>query len=259
MTKNYNKKELELLSSFKALRYLMQDQKPDFDWVLDQMKYEDEKTQLQIKLIELQDWVIQYGKRIIVIAEGRDFAGKGGTIRTISDHLNPRIFRHVALDKPKEKDLGQWYFKRYINHIPERGEIVFFDRSWYNRAVVEPVNGFCTKKEHRRFMEEVNHFENMLIKDGVYLFKFYLDISKKEQIRRIDAVKNNPLTRWQLSPVDLNAIKLWDEYSKYTERMFKKTNRKRNPWYILDANDTRKAHIKAMDIILRNVPYQEPG
>jgi len=259
MVMKFSDKELALLSSNQGLKYLLETEKPDFREVLTQLTYEEKLTAMQIRLIELQKWVEDYGKRIIVIAEGRDFAGKGGTIRTISDHLNPRVYRHVALDKPKEKDLGQWYFKRYINLIPDRGEMVFFDRSWYNRAVVEPVNGFCTKKEYRRFMEEVNNFEDMLIKDGIYLFKFYLDISKNEQIKRIEAVKNNPLTRWQLTKVDLQAVELWDRYTAYTERMFEKTNGIMNPWHIINANDTRYAHLECIEIILDKVPYQKPG
>ena len=184
-----SKKELRLLSSSRGIEYLLMAKNPDFKGVAGQLLYERKLVKLQAELIKAQNWVVENEERVIVIVEGREFAGKGDAIRAFTDHLNPRSMRVVALQKPTAREKGQWYFKRYIQQLPERGEIAFFDRSWYNRAIVEPVNGFCTQDEYERFMNEVNHFEEMLIGDGIRLMKFYLSISKEEQKKRIQAVR----------------------------------------------------------------------
>jgi polyphosphate kinase 2 len=171
--------------------------------------------------------------------------------------LNPRNYRVIALPKPTEEERGQWYFQRYINRLPNRGEMVFFDRSWYNRAVVEPVNGFCTKEEYNRFMEEVVSFENMITSDGIILIKFYFSISKGEQKKRFEEIKANPLKRWKMSPVDELAQELWDDYTMYKEKMFKATHSKRNPWEIIQANRKTNARVEAIQYLLKSIPYQE--
>ena len=252
----FTARELKYLSSNKGIRYLLSSDKPQYSEVVNRLKYEDQLDRLQIELIKLQNWVLENNKRVLILFEGREFSGKGGTINACSEHLNPRSYRLVALNKPTEEEQGQLYFKRYMERIPEKGEIVFFDRSWYNRAVVEPVNGFCTEKEYKHFMLEVNHFENMLIEDGIYVLKFYLSISKKEQKRRIEHVKANPLKRWQLSAVDLKAQELWSSYTKYTSTMLKKTDGKKNPWYSIETNDIKKAHLDIIKLILKKIPYK---
>lgn len=252
----FSDKELKLLSSSRAIEYLLMAKKPDFHDVVGQMLYEEELVRLQAELIKAQNWVVENQKRVVIIVEGREFAGKGDAVRAFTDHLNPRSMRVVALQKPTPKEQGQWYFRRYVKSLPERGEIAFFDRSWYNRAIVEPVNGFCTRKEYDRFMKEVNHFEEMLIGDGILLLKFYLSISKKEQKKRIAAVRKDPLRRWELTPVDLAAVELWDEYTHYKKEMFRRTDGKVNPWIRIKANDKREAHLEGIRIILEHLPYK---
>jgi len=219
-----NKSDLFLLNTNKGLEYLLQGEQPNFKETIKQLRYEKALVDLQIKMINVQNWVVENDKRVLVVVEGREFSGKGGAIHVFTEHLNPRSIRTVALKTPGPIEMGQWYFKRYIEQLPERGEMVFFDRSWYNRALVEPVNGFCSQKEYTRFMNEVNHFEHMLSEDGIVIIKIYFSISKKEQERRIELVQQNPLRRWELSPVDLRAIELWDDYTKYEKKMFKVTN-----------------------------------
>lgn len=252
----FSEKELKMLSSSRAIEYLLMKEKPDFHDVAGQMAYEEELIRLQAELIKAQNWVVEEQERVVVIVEGREFAGKGDCIRAFTDHLNPRSMRLVALQKPTAKQRGQWYFKRYIEQLPERGEMAFFDRSWYNRAIVEPVNGFCTPDEYERFMNEVNHFENMLIGDGIRLIKFYLSISREEQKKRIEAVREDPLRRWELTPVDLNALKLWDEYTHYKKEMFGRTDGKANPWIKIKANDKRETHLQGIRHILKALPYK---
>ena len=252
----FSDKELKLLSSSRAIEYLLMAAKPNFRDVAEQMAYEQKLVKLQAELIKAQNWVVEQEERVVVIVEGREFAGKGDAVRAFTDHLNPRSMRLVALQKPPDKERGQWYFKRYIQQLPERGEIAFFDRSWYNRAIVEPVNGFCTPEEYERFMNEVNHFENMLIGDGIRLIKFYLSISKEEQKRRIEAVRKDALRRWELTPVDLAALNYWDEYTYYKKEMFKKTSGKDNPWIKIKANDKRQAHLEGIRRILKELPYK---
>ncbi len=221
----FSKNELRLLNSNKAMKVMLSSKGEINPWkVLRYVKYERELEQLQVELIKLQKWTIEYGQRICLIFEGRDSAGKGGAIRRITHHLNPRFYRVVALPRPTPMEKGQWYFQRYIQKLPNPGEIVCFDRSWYNRAVVEPVNGFCTHEEYERFMDEVNDFERMIIRDNMILIKMYFSITKEEQAERFADIKSNPLKRWKMSPVDEKAQGLWDVYTDYKEKMFEKTN-----------------------------------
>lgn len=223
---------------------------------LERVIYKQEMEKLQIELLKLQNWILKDKKRVAVIFEGRDAAGKGGAIRRFRRYLNPRSARVVALGKPSDTERGQWYFRRHVKELPNPGELVFFDRSWYNRAVVEPANGFCTEEEYERFMNEVNHFENMLIGDGIRLIKFYLSISREEQQQRIEGVREDPLRRWELTPVDLRALELWEQYTYYKTEMFRRTDGPLNPWIRIEANDKRKAHLEIIRCILERLPYQ---
>lgn len=250
----YTEKDIKLLNSNKGIKLLLKGLNPEK--ALRYVRYEKDLEKLQVELIKLQSWVIENNKRVCVIFEGRDAAGKGGAIRRITHHLNPRFYRKVALPKPTEEEKGQWYFQRYIQRLPNRGEMVFFDRSWYNRAVVEPVNGFCTQEEYERFLSEVQNFEQMLVNDGIILIKFYFSISKDEQARRFEEIKNNPLKRWKMTPVDESAQALWDEYTVYKNRMFDATNSKINPWIIVKANRKTRARIEAIRYMLKNIPYK---
>ena len=193
----------------------------------------------------------------MVIFEGRDAAGKGGAIRRITQHLNPREFRVVALPKPTDEERGQWYFQRYINQLPRRGRIVFFDRSYYNRAVVEPVNGFCTDEEYQTFMNQVNDFERMITESGIRLIKFYFSISKDEQAHRFEEIKKSPLKKWKYSAVDRRALELWDDYTEYKKEMFAKTDTEIAPWYIIKANRKSRARTEVIQKLLQLIPYQQ--
>lgn len=255
MEYNFNEKELRLLNSNLAMKLLLQQDMLEPRKVLRNVHSEREIENLQVELIKLQQWVIKNNKRVCLLFEGRDAAGKGGAIRRITHHLNPRNYRVVALPKPSEEERKQWYFQRYINRLPNAGEMVFFDRSWYNRAVVEPVNGFCTNEEYERFMNDVLHFEKMITNDGIMLFKFYFSISKREQARRFADIKADPLKRWKMSPVDEKAQQLWDEYTHYKEAMFKKTHTEQNPWVIIKANRKGRARVDAIKYLLKNIPY----
>lgn len=224
---------------------------------LDRKTYEDEKTQLQIELLKLQKWVKQNGERIVIIFEGRDAAGKGGTIKRVMEHLNPRGARVVALDKPSETEKGQWYFQRYIQQLPTAGEMVLFDRSWYNRAGVERVMGFCTPQEYNRFMHQAPGMERMLVADGVSLIKFWFSVGQKEQLRRFNSRKDDPLKQWKLSPMDLASLDLWDEYTRAKEDMFFYTNTSEAPWTVIKSNDKKRARLEAMRFILNAFDYEE--
>jgi len=206
--------------------------------------------------VKLQRSVQQEGRRVAMIVEGRDAAGKGGTIRRFIEHLNPRSARVVALPKPTEVQQGQWYFQRYVDHLPNPGEITFFDRSWYNRAVVEPVMGFCTMKQHRTFMQQVPEFEHMLYEDGIELVKFWFSISKEVQQERFESRRANPLKQWKISPVDDQAQEHWDLYTKYKEEMFSKTHTSYSPWIIVKANDKKKARLESMRYVLSTLDFK---
>mgnify|MGYP001081778366 CR=1 FL=1 len=219
--------------------------------------YEKKLKKLQVQLIKMQTEVIESNQRVIVIFEGRDAAGKGGAIRRITERINPRHFRIVALRKPSEEESTQWYFQRYIKKFPKAGEIVFFDRSWYNRAVVEPVNGFCTQEEYEIFMSQVNDFEKMITQSGIKLVKIYMSINKREQAKRFDEIKKNPLKQWKMTTVDEAAQGLWDEYTKYKTKMFENTPEEGIPWKIIKANRKTSARIGAIEYLLSQISYDK--
>ncbi len=219
------------------------------------LRYEEELRLLQTELVTLQQWIAKKKMRVAVIFEGRDAAGKGGSIKRFVEHLNPRSMRVVALSKPTEEEKGQWYFRRYIKELPNPGEIVFFDRSWYNRAVVEPVMGFCNNKQYAQFMVQVPEFEHMLYEDGVRVIKFWFSISKKEQHTRFNSRLKNPLKRWKFSPVDMKGQELWDKYTFYKEQMFSKTHTSFSPWIIVKTNDKRTARLESMRHVLSTFNY----
>ncbi len=248
--------DLELLNTPLGLKYLLARKKTDVHHALKLVKHELNMRELHEQMIHLQQWVIRDRQRVVVLFEGRDAAGKGGTIRSVTAHINPRHYESYALPKPTEDEKGQWYFQRYVNCLPNPGEMVFFDRSWYNRAMVEPVNGFCTQGEYEQFMEQVNDFEKMLVSSGIYLIKFYLSVSRDEQARRFETVQKSPLKRWQLSEVDSKAQKLWNQYSRYKNLMMEKTDTEHAPWVVIDANDNTRAHEEAMQVILDTIPYE---
>lgn len=253
----FSTSDLKLLNSNMAIKLMLKEGDPiNFEKVLRYVRYEKILEELQVKLIRMQQWVIKNDKRVCLLFEGRDAAGKGGAIRRVTHHLNPRNYRVVALPKPTGEERGQWYFQRYINKLPNPGEIVLFDRSWYNRAVVEPVNGFCNQQEYERFMNEVNDFENMITGSGMLLMKFYFSISKTEQAKRFKEIASNPLKRWKISPVDEAAQQLWDVYTRYKERMFTHTNTEKNPWIILKANKKTEARVAVIRKILKQIPYK---
>ena len=209
------KEDFEKIQSNKELLNLIRQKGMDIEKVMTSLKYEDELRKLQIELVKLQQWVTKNKKRVAIIFEGRDAAGKGGNIRRFTEHLNPRSVNLVALNKPTEIEMGQWYFRRYIKELSNPGEIVFFDRSWYNRAVVEPVMGFCTNDQYNRFMLQVPEFEHMLYEDGIKIIKFWFSISKEEQQARFESRLKTPLKRWKYSPVDQKGQELWDTYTQY--------------------------------------------
>lgn len=250
-----DKKDRELLSTLRGITYLLHSKKIDFDRALRRLRYEQELRKLQVELILMQNWVVENNQRLLVLIEGNEFAGKGGTIKAFSEHLNPRSLRLVALPKPTPQEAGQWYFQRYILQLPQPGEIALFDRSWYNRAVVEPVNGFCTKKQYKQFMNSVNHFEDMLHHDGIMLIKIHLGLAKKTQAERIEIIRKHPLRRWELTKVDERAQKLWDEYQDYTKEMFKQTDTNNNPWIRVDGNDKYRSRLETIRHVLSVVPY----
>jgi len=220
------------------------------------LRYEEELRLLQIELVNFQQWVKKKGLRVAIIFEGRDAAGKGGAIKRFKEHLNPRSTRVVALSKPTEVERGQWYFRRYIKELPNPGEIVLFDRSWYNRAVVEPVMGFCNNNEYNQFMVQVPGFEHMLYEDGVQIIKFWFSISKKEQQKRIQSRLQNPLKKWKFSPVDKKGQELWDKYTHYKEQMFSKTHTTFSPWIIVRANDKKTARLESIRYVLSKFDYR---
>lgn len=227
--------------------------------ILRNIEYEDELLKLQAELVDLQQWVAKKKKRVCILFEGRDASGKGGCIRRFTEHLNPRSMRIVALTKPTQVEKGQWYFRRYIKHLPDPGEILFFDRSWYNRAVVEPVMGFCSPVEYHKFMGQVPEFEHLLYEDGVHLIKFWFSISKEEQISRFKSRLKNPLKRWKFSPVDQEAQDKWDEYTHYKELMFSKTHTTFSPWIIIKTNNKKEARLESIRYVLSEFEYEGKG
>ncbi|WP_299159531.1 polyphosphate kinase 2 [uncultured Tenacibaculum sp.] len=249
--------DFENISTNEELLTIIKKKKISIEKVEIKLEYEKELKKLQVELVKLQQWVAKNNKRVAVIFEGRDAAGKGGSIRRFMEHLNPRSMRLVALNKPTEVEKGQWYFQRYIKELPNPGEIVFFDRSWYNRAVVEPVMGFCTKEQYKTFLVQVPEFEHMLYEDGVTIIKFWLSISKDEQLRRFDARNDNPLKRWKFSPVDKKGQELWDKYTFYKNEMFSKTHTTYSPWIVVKTNNKKKARVECMRHVLSQFNYEE--
>ena len=219
--------------------------------------YQQHKEELQVELLKVQNWVKLTGQRIVVLFEGRDAAGKGGTIKRFMEHLNPRAARVVALEKPTEHELGQWYFQRYIAHLPTRGEMVFFDRSWYNRAGVERVMGFCSSLDYLNFMRQAPDVERMLVQSGIRLFKYWFSVTPEEQRRRFTSRKNDPLKQWKLSPIDEQSIDKWDEYTEAKEAMFFYTDTADAPWTIIKSDDKKRARLNCMQDFLSALDY--PG
>jgi polyphosphate kinase 2 len=220
-------------------------------------EYEKALRKLQVELCVLQNWVKQEGLRVVVIFEGRDAAGKGGTIKAITERVSPRVFRVVALPAPSDREKAQLYFQRYLSHFPTAGEIVIFDRSWYNRAGVEYVMGFCTKAQHRRFLQVCPEFELYVVDDGILLVKYWLEVSDEEQKRRFEARIDDPLRQWKLSPTDLCSRSRWFEYSRARDVMFKATNTKYAPWYIVRSDDKRRARLNCIRHLLDLIPYKK--
>ena len=223
--------------------------------LLSRKAYERQKYRLQVELLKLQAWVKEGGHRVVVLFEGRDAAGKGGTIKRFMEHLNPRGARVVALEKPSEVERGQWYFQRYIQHLPTRGEIVLFDRSWYNRAGVERVMGFCSDAEYDEFLRQAPEFERQLVRSGVFLFKFWFSVSRDEQRRRFKERKVHPLKQWKLSPVDLASLNKWDDYTRAKEAMFLHCDTSDAPWNVIKSDCKKRARLNALRYVLHRLPY----
>lgn len=219
--------------------------------------YLQELSRLQEELVKLQYWIKTNGLRLVIVFEGRDAAGKGGMIKRITESLNPRGCRVVALPAPTEREKTQWYFQRYVEHLPAAGEIVLFDRSWYNRALVERVMGFCTEEQYREFMRSCPEFERMLVRSGIVLLKYWFSVSDEEQEQRFQARVNTPAKRWKLSPMDLESRRHWLDYSKAKDRMFEYTDIKQAPWYVVNADDKRRAHLNCISHILSMIAYEE--
>jgi len=219
--------------------------------------YEKELRRLQIELVKLQEWVKQQGLKVVVIFEGRDAAGKGGTIKRITESLNPRIVRVVALPTPTERERAQWYFQRYVAHLPASGEIVLFDRSWYNRAGVERVMGFCSEEEYREFLRTCPEFERMLIRSGIILIKYWFSVSDEEQEHRFQARIEDPTKRWKLSPMDLESRSQWIEYSRAKDEMFKYTDIKQAPWWVVNSDNKKRARLNCITHLLSMIPYKD--
>jgi polyphosphate kinase 2 len=268
---NYSKQEkkeiLELLLKEDELKGVLRRNPDDVlsdDWrnggypyknLMSRKNYETQKYDLQVELLKLQAWVKESGSRVIILFEGRDAAGKGGTIKRIMEHLNPRGARVVALEKPSDEEKGQWYFQRYVKHLPTKGEIVLFDRSWFNRAGVERVMGFCTDEEYMEFMREVPEFERNLVRSGIYLFKFWFSVSKDEQIKRFKDRETHPLKQWKLSPIDKASLNKWEQYTEAKEKMFFYTDTSDSPWTVVKSNCKKRARLNAMRYILQKFPY----
>ena len=223
--------------------------------LLSRKRYEAQKYQLQVELLKLQMWAKESGQRVVILFEGRDAAGKGGAIKRFMEHLNPRGARVVALEKPSEIERGQWYFQRYVQHLPTAGEIVMLDRSWYNRAGVERVMGFCTDAEYQEFMRQAPLFERQLVRSGIHLIKFWFSVSRKEQHRRFKERELHPLKQWKLSPIDMASLDKWDDYTKAKEAMFFETDTADAPWTVIKSDCKKRARLNAMRYVLHKLPY----
>ncbi|MCY1218469.1 polyphosphate kinase 2 [compost metagenome] len=223
--------------------------------LMSRRNYEKQKYRLQVELLKFQAWVRESGQRVVILFEGRDAAGKGGTIKRFMEHMNPRGARVVALEKPTESERGQWYFQRYVQHLPAAGEIVLFDRSWYNRAGVEHVMGFCSPREYQDFLQQAPEFERHLVRSGIHLFKFWFSVSQKEQRRRFREREIHPLKQWKLSPVDIASLDKWDEYTRAKEAMFAHTDTADAPWTVIRSDCKKRARLNALRYILSRFPY----
>ena len=257
MNRELSSSELKKLNSKKGLISLLSKDLINVDRTLRYIEYERKLVKLQIEVIKLQTWAINNNERVIVLFEGRDAAGKGGAIRRITERINPRHIKIVALPKPTEDEQTQWYFQRYIEQFPKAGEMVFFNRSWYNRAVLEPVNGFCSDEQYNIFMGQINDFERMILESGIHLVKIYMSISKKEQAKRFDDLRSDPLKQWKMSPVDERAQELWDDYTKYKQAMFTITDTQKSPWKVIKANRKTEARVNTINHILKSIPYDK--
>jgi polyphosphate kinase len=223
---------------------------------MERREYEIEKRRLQIQLIQLQHWVKEEGRKVAILFEGRDAAGKGGTIKRFTEHLNPRGARVVALEKPSERERTQWYFQRYVEHLPAGGEIVFFDRSWYNRAGVERVMGYCSDEEYLQFLRSVPQLERMWVDSGIDLIKFWFSVSRREQRTRFIVRQIDPVRQWKLSPTDLASLDRWDDYTAAKEAMFAATDVDHAPWTVIKSNDKKRARLEALRVVLHRLPYE---
>ena len=251
-----NSKDIKKLNSKRGLKLFLGEDDMTISKALRILNYESKLKKLQEELIKMQQWVESEGEKLVVIFEGRDAAGKGGAIRRLTQNLNPREFNVVALPKPTLEEKQQWYFQRYVKNLPRSGQITFFDRSWYNRAVVEPVNKFCSQSDYSVFMNQVNDFEKMLVDSGIRLVKFYFSISKDEQARRFKDIKASPVKKWKFSAVDKAALSLWDDYTNYKKKMFDKTDTEFAPWIVVKANRKMRARVEVIQKLLEIVPYE---
>lgn len=249
------REDLQAVSKRKDLLELANKRDLNTKKITKRIQYSEELKLLQSELVNLQQWIARKKMRVAIIFEGRDAAGKGGSIKRFTEHLNPRSSRIVALTKPTEVEKGQWYFRRYIKELPNPGEMVFFDRSWYNRAVVEPVMGFCDEDQYEKFMVQVPEFEHMLYEDGLTIIKFWFSISKHEQQKRFDSRLKNPLKIWKFSPVDRKGQELWDRYTYFKEEMFAKTHTAFSPWIMVTANCKKKARLESIRYVLSRFNY----
>ncbi|MCK7675805.1 polyphosphate kinase 2 [Corynebacterium pygosceleis] len=224
---------------------------------LSKKHYESELKRLQAELVDMQQWVVETGARVVVVMEGRDAAGKGSAIKRITQYLNPRTCRIEALPAPSSREQGQWYFQRYVERLPTAGEIVIFDRSWYNRAGVERVMGFCTSQEYRRFLHQAPIFERLLVEDGIMLRKYWFSVSDEEQVKRFTSRREDPLRRWKLSPMDLQSITRWEDYSRAKDEMFIHTDIPSAPWYTVESEDKKRSRINVISHLLSTIPYEK--
>jgi polyphosphate kinase 2 len=240
----------EIRSFFESDRY-------PYRYKMARAPYETEKALLQAELLKVQKWAIDTGERFVFLFEGRDAAGKGGTIKRFNEHLNPRFARVVALNKPSETELGQWYFQRYVEHLPTHGEMVFYDRSWYNRAGVERVMGFCTPTDYLEFMRQAPEFERMLVRSGIKFYKYWFSVTPEEQRRRFASRETDPLKRWKLSPIDKASLGKWDEYTKAKEAMFFYTDTADAPWTVIKSKDKKRARLECMKHFLSTIDYPD--
>ncbi|CAC9585717.1 Polyphosphate kinase 2 (EC 2.7.4.1) [uncultured Gammaproteobacteria bacterium] len=252
-----SKKDFKLIHNREELKKNLSSKDISFESALKNYNYEKELVFLQIELNKLQSWIEQNNKRVIVVMEGRDAAGKGGSIRRFLEHMNPRSSRLVALNKPTDVEQNQWYLQRYIKQLANAGEFVIFDRSWYNRAVVEPVMGFCTKNQYKKHIRQVPEFEHMLYEDGVHVIKIWFSITKDEQLKRFESRMTDNLKKWKLSPVDIEGQKMWDIYTKYKEQMFNKTHTSFCPWTIIQTNDKKTARLESIRHVLSQFDYDD--